>query len=147
MAEFTRNLVMTLNNLSWLANLFGLIGTLTSIATFVTLLRYKHKVGIEFERNAFSSKCGRILRELDGFSSSLSDDIYSKKLLEEIDSCLVDLKCAYTFFNSKLKRKIKNTSIMINNCCLVEVTAGKDAHRHDLARSLREINALIRKVR
>lgn len=130
-----------------ISNWVNAISLLISIATLITMLRFKHKLKVELEKEKFSRQKRRIVRELRGYAESLcgNDEFYQVKFLLKIDLYLVDIKTNYTFWSRKLSRQIDETSQYINKTCLAELKVGNTNHRHDLTRRLQRISVLIEK--
>lgn len=129
------------------SNWVNAISLIVAVVTLITMLRFKRRIRVEFEKDAFRKKQRRIIKELDGYVGSLLEDpaTYVTKFLETIDLFLLDLIESYTFLNRWLTFRIWYTSLCINHSYLKEVANGDQRSRHKLCRQLRGILVRIRK--
>ena len=137
------------NFLDNISNWINAISLIVSIVTLITMLRFKHKLRVEPEKERFINQKHRIVKKLRGYSESLLgyDDFYQPAFLREIDLFLLDLMTSYTFWGWKLSNRLSAASKYINQTCLVDLSnqESNQTHRHNLTRKLREISALIEK--
>lgn len=129
------------------SNWVNAISLIISIITLITMLRFRRRIRVEFEKDAFKKKRSRILKDLDGFSGSLLEDagVYVSAFLGKIDVYLLELVTSYTFFNPWLTVKLRYTSFCINHFYMNEAASGNYKSRHKLCRQLRGILMLMRK--
>lgn len=135
------------NFLDSISNWVNAISLIISIITLITMLRFKHRIKVEFEKENFQKKRNRILKDLDGFSGSLLEDtsFYVSIFLGKIDVYLLELATSYTFFNPWLTVRLRYTSFCINHFYMEEAARGNLKSRHKLCRQLRGILVLMRK--
>lgn len=129
------------------SNWVNAISLIISIITLITMLRFKHRIKVEFEKENFQKKRNRILKDLDGFSGSLLEDssVYVSAFLRKIDVYLLELVTSYTFLNPWLSVRLRYTSFCINHFYMKEAAGGNLNSRHKLCRQLRGILVLMRK--
>lgn len=129
------------------SNWVNAISLIISVITLITMLRFRHRIKVEFEKENFQKKRSRILKDLDGFSSSLLEDagIYVPTFLERIDIYLLELVTSYTFFNPWLTVRLRYVSFCITHFYIREIAEGNQNSRHKLCRQLRGILVLMRK--
>ena len=129
------------------SNWVNAVSLIVAIVTLITMLRFKRRIRVEFEKDALRKKQNRIIKELNGFNGSLLDDpaTYVTEFLETIDIYLLELAESYTFLNQWLSFRIRYTSFCINYFYLKELTNGNHRSRHKLCRQLRGILVRIRK--
>lgn len=135
------------NFLDQASNWINAVSLIVAVVTLITMLRFKHRIKVEFEKENFQKKRTRILKDLDGFSSSLLEDsgVYVSAFLEKIDVYLLELITSYTFLNPWLTVQLRYTSLCINHRYMKEVASGNCKSRHKLCRQLRGILVLMRK--
>lgn len=129
-------------------NFLNVISVSVSVITLITMLRFKHRIRVESEKETFRRKKNRIVKDIDGFSGSLlgnAESFYVPKFLEMIDLYLLELIASYTFLNPWLTVKLRCTSFCINHFYMNEAASGNCKSRHKLCRQLRGILALMRK--
>lgn len=129
------------------SNWVNAISLIISVITLITMLRFKRRIRVEFEKDAFRKKQNRIIKDLNGFTGSLLDDpaTYVAEFLERIDIYLLELADSYTFLNRWLTLQLRYTSFCINHFYLKELANGNYRSRHKLCRQLRGILVRIRK--
>lgn len=135
------------NFLTQASNWVNAISLIVAVVTLITMLRFKRRIRVEFEKDAFRKKQNRIIKDLDGFNGSLLDDsaTYVTEFLERIDIYLLELAESYTFLNRWLTLRLQYTSFCINHFYLKELANGNHRSRHKLCRQLRGILVRIRK--
>lgn len=133
--------------LSRVSNWINAVSLTVAVVTLITMFRFKRRIRVEFEKDAFRKKQNRIIKDLNGFTGSLLEDpaAYVTEFLETIDIYLLELAESYTFLNQWLSFRIRYTSFCINHFYLKEVANGNQRSRHKLCRQLREILVLMRK--
>lgn len=129
------------------SNWVNAISLIISVITLITMLRFRHRIKVEFEKENFQKKRSRILKDLDGFSSSLLEDshVYVSAFLRKIDVYLLELVTSYSFLNLWLTIRLRYTSFCINHFYMEEAANGNLKSRHKLCRQLRGILVLMRK--
>lgn len=129
------------------SNWVNAISLIVAVVTLITMLRFKRRIRVEFEKDAFRKKQNRIIKDLNGFTGSLLEDpaAYITKFLETIDLYLLELAESYTFLNRWLTLRIRYTSFCINRFYLKEAANGDQRSKHKLCRQLRGILVRIRK--
>lgn len=128
------------------ANLISAFSLLVSVATLLTTLRFKRRLRIIFEKDDFSKRKERLLKEISGYADSLSvDGIYTDAFLENIDLRLSELNTSYTFLPVRLRFSIRYTCFLINHYCINDFKNGTTIYKHRLCKRLRTIAALLRK--
>lgn len=129
------------------SNWVNAISLIISVITLITMLRFRHRIKVEFEKQNFQKRKSRIVKDLDGFSSSLLEDssVYVSAFLRKIDVYLLELVTSYSFLNPWLTVRLRYASFCINHFYMEEATNGNLKSRHKLCRQLRRILVLMRK--
>ncbi len=129
------------------SNWVNAVSLIVAVVTLITMLRFKRRIRVAFEKEAFQKKRNRIIKDLNGFTGSLREDpaAYVTEFLERIDIYLLELAESYTFLNRWLTFRIRYTSFCINRFYLKEVSSGNYGSKHKLCRQLQGILVRIRK--
>lgn len=146
--DFFAPIVNWLDNfLTQASNWVNAISLIVAVVTLITMLRFKRRIRVEFEKEEFQKKRNRIIKDLNGFTGSLREDpaAYVTDFLEKIDIYLLELAESYTFLNRWLTFRIRYTSFCINHFYLKEASNGNHGSKHRLCRQLQGILVRIRK--
>lgn len=121
------------------------ISLIVSVLTLFTMLRFKHRLRVEFDKRDLISQKKRLLKELDGCEGSLIDGIYTVNFLQRIDLLLNEITASYKCLSWGLQIRIKETIIFLNRKCMAEVTKGQSSYRHKLCKKLKQISVSLKK--
>lgn len=122
------------------------LGFFITLATFITALHFKKRLRIELDKRDLQKNLNRLVKELSGFSSSLTNDmLYNEDFLKRIDSKLDETLSNYDCLSLKVKLHIKYTMYYINFRCIKESQQGNTLHIHKLSKQVQKIAILLRK--
>ena len=123
---------------------FTVFSFFISLATFITMLCFKRRIHVIFEKNDFRVELKRRIKDLSGMCSAL-DQIYSKDFLLKIDLYLDELLAEYSFFPFKLKCRIHVAEFYIHHICIPDAEQNNTRRVYSLQKQLRHILTFIRK--
>lgn len=126
-------------------NLLDILSFFVSVATLITMLFFKRRVRIEFDKQAFRKNKVRLQRDFSAMHDSLQDGLYTKHFLETIDSALDEIIVAYPFLPALIKVKIRYAGIYIRYKCIPDSEKNDTSRAHKLRKMLRRIEIKIRK--
>lgn len=127
---------------SWMINSLSLI---ISGATLITMLRFKKRIRSEFDRRNLNSSLSKLLKELQGYSGSLEDGLYTKEFLEKIDLKLHEILVSYSCLSLLFRLRIHSVIWMLNHRCIKEAVSEQTYFSHKLCRQLTSLSILLRK--
>lgn len=132
----------TISDYSYILDIFSLA---VSFLTLITMLRFRHRLQIELDRRELLNTRRKLQKELDGFSGSLLDGIYTVEFLQKIDLLLNELLLSYKCFSWKLRITIRWTIFFLNSFCINDASSNSSRHRYKLCKNMRRILVLLRK--
>ena len=132
----------TISDYSYILDIFSLA---VSLLTLITMLRFRHRLEIELDRRELLNTRRKLQKELDGFSGSLLDGIYTVEFLQKIDLLLNDLLLSYKCFSWKLRITIRWTIFLLNSFYINDALSSSSRYRHKLCKKLQKISVLLRK--
>lgn len=139
-------LVIALKNaFPTLSDLVNVLSLFVSLVTLITMLRFKKRIRVEFDKRELGSKKTRLAKELDGCEGSLRDGLYTKDFLQKVDLLLNDILVSYSCLSFGLKVHIQWAIHFINHRCVKDATSGNHSYAHTLCKRLQRISILLRK--
>lgn len=116
-----------------------------SLLTLFTMMMFKRRIRIEFDKKQFENQKRKILKELDGFEGSLFDGLYTTDFLRKIDILLSEIPMAYTCLSRKTRLYTNYVVLFLNYVCFKEAQSGSNKSCQKLNKKLRRISILLKR--
>lgn len=127
-------------NLSYWADVIGLISFVLTILTLIATLNVRSQVLHSHERRNFKANSKHVVGKLSGYIKSLQEDqLITDSFCQDINLYMTDLLTSYTFFSFSIKLNCKQISYCIKH------TTDRNELRNSLAKHLTKLKNLVSK--
>lgn len=131
--------------LSSFSSLINFLSLIVSSTTLVTMLRFRKRIQAEFDKQKLHQQANRLVKDLKGRAKSISDGIYSKEFLEEIDRLLNEILVSYSCLPRMLRLSVRYTAYLVTHRCMKDALSGQTRYTHRLSKRLDRISILLGK--